>query len=59
MREVEWETLKMSRPVYQPPPAGSDPLPPGDVCIAEMGYIAPAEAAEAFYANLTTLDMVA
>ena len=59
MREVEWETLKwvdwynnvrgFSRT------DGVHPL----TLLGPIGYITPAEAEEAFYANLNTFDMVA
>ena len=47
MREVEWETLKWVDWYNNRRLLGS------------IGYITPAEAEEAFYANLNTLDMVA
>ena len=47
MREVEWETLKWVDWYNNRRLLGS------------IGYIPPAEAEEAFYANLNTLDMVA
>ena len=47
MREVEWETLKWVDWYNHRRLLGS------------IGYITPAEAEEAFYANLNTLDMVA
>jgi len=47
MREVEWETLKWVD-WYN-----------NRRLLAPIGYIPPAEAEEAFYANLNTLDMVA
>ncbi|PZX38029.1 integrase-like protein [Roseinatronobacter thiooxidans] len=47
MREVEWETLKWVD-WYN-----------NRRLFGPIGYITPAEAEEAFYANLNTLDMVA
>ena len=47
MREVEWETLKWVD-WYN-----------NRRLLGPIGYIPPAEAEEAFYANLNTLDMVA
>ncbi|PJF07757.1 hypothetical protein CUR21_18480 [Pseudorhodobacter sp. MZDSW-24AT] len=47
MREVEWETLKWLD-WYS-----------NRRLLGPIGYIPPAEAEEAFYANLNTLDMVA
>ena len=47
MREVEWETLKWVD-WYN-----------NLRLLGPIGYITPAEAEEAFYANLNTLDMVA
>ncbi len=47
MREVEWETLKWIDWHNNRRPLGP------------IGYIPPAEAEEAFYANLNSLDMVA
>ena len=47
MREVEWETLKWVD-WYN-----------NRRLLGPIGYITPAEAEEAFYANLNTLDMVA
>ena len=47
MREVEWETLKWVD-WYN-----------SRRLLGPIGYITPAEAEEAFYANLNTLDMVA
>ncbi len=47
MREVEWETLKWVD-WYN-----------NHRLLGPIGYITPAEAEEAFYANLNTLDMVA
>lgn len=47
MREVEWETLKWVD-WYN-----------NSRLLGPIGYITPAEAEEAFYANLNTLDMVA
>ncbi len=47
MREVEWETLK-SVDWYN-----------NRRRLAAIGYLPPAEAEEAFHANLNTIDMVA
>ena len=47
LREVEWETLKWVD-WYN-----------NRRLLGPIGYITPAEAEEAFYANLNTLDMVA
>ena len=47
MREVEWETLKWVDWYNNPRLLGP------------IGYIPPAEAEEAFYANINSLDMVA
>ena len=47
MREVEWEPLKWVD-WYN-----------NRRLLGPIGYVPPAEAAEAFYANLTTIDMVA
>jgi len=47
MRDVEWETLKWVD-WYN-----------NRRLLGPIGYIPPAQAEEAFYANLNTLDMVA
>jgi len=47
MREVEWETLKWVD-WYN-----------NRRLLGPIGYVPPAEAEEAFYANLNTIDMVA
>ena len=59
MREVEWETLKWVDWYNNRRLFGPIHCPAGDACITERGYITPAEAEEAFYANLNTLDKVA
>ena len=59
MREVEWETVKWvdwyNNVRWFSRTDGVHPL----TLLGPVGYITPAEAEEAFYANLNTLDMVA
>ena len=56
MRGVEWETVKwVNWYNCSVPDQWRSPL----TLLVPIGYISPAEAEEAFYANLNTLDMVA